>query len=76
MTEPAEILCPIEAAGLLGLSPSSMAKMRCWGGGPPFIKMGRAVRYLRGDCLAWRDARRVRNTSEAALQPHKLTEAA
>ena len=76
MSETEEAISPTDAARLLGLAPSSLAKLRCWGGGPPFLKLGRAIRYLRSDCVAWRDARRVRNTSEAATQPQRLTEAA
>jgi hypothetical protein len=68
-----ETLSPHNAAKLLGLAASSLAKMRCWGGGPPFLKLGRAIRYVRSDLIAWRDARRVHNTSEAASQPHRLT---
>lgn len=71
-----ETLSPLAAGKLLGLAPATLAKMRCWGGGPPFLKLGRAIRYLRADCIAWRDARRVRNTSEGAAKPQRLTEAA
>ena len=71
-----ETLTPTDAASRIGLAPSTLAKMRCWGGGPAFLKLGRAVRYLRSDCITWRDARRVGNTTEAASQPHRLTEAA
>lgn len=34
------------------------------GNGPPFIKLGRAVRYRVGDVRAWIDARRVASTSQ------------
>jgi hypothetical protein len=69
-----ENLSANEAAQLSGLRPATLAKMRCWGGGPAFYKLGRRVRYLRDDCLAWLAARRVRHTSEAEKLPRRLTE--
>jgi hypothetical protein len=70
--EDPEILLPKDAADLLLIAEATLAKMRCLGGGPPYIKMGRLVRYLRPDCLAWRDARRVKNTSDASRLPPRL----
>jgi hypothetical protein len=64
------------AAGLMGLAPSTLAKMRCFGGGPPFLKLGRKVVYRRADLADWLNARRVANTCEAALSlPPRLTNA-
>jgi len=40
------LLHPKEVAKLLGVSVSWLAKSRLSGSGPPFIKIGRAVRYL------------------------------
>ena len=37
---------------------------RCRGGGPPFIRVGRLVRYRPQDVLAWIESRRVASTSE------------
>jgi len=34
-----------QAAQYLGLAVSTLNKWRCHGGGPVFLKMGRAVRY-------------------------------
>lgn len=39
---------------------------RCRGGGPPFIRVGRLVRYRPQDVEAWITSRRVSSTSEAA----------
>lgn len=39
------VLTPKQAAALLNLSTSWLAKARLNGGGPPYIKMGGAVRY-------------------------------
>jgi hypothetical protein len=65
-----------EAAEYLGLSPATLNKLRCVGGGPPFLKLGRRVLYLAEHCRAWRDARRVRHTSDAARLPRRLTDPA
>jgi len=70
------ILSPPEAARYLGLSVSTLAKMRCWGGGPEYIKMGRKINYERQPLDDWKAQRRARNTSDAARLPRKLTEAA
>ncbi|WP_046868082.1 hypothetical protein [Microvirga massiliensis] len=55
----------VEASRLTGLSKAALATRRCRGGGPPFIKDGKYVRYLRRDLLTWLYERRVRNTSES-----------
>jgi len=60
---------------LIGLRMATLAKMRCMGGGPPFVKAGRRVLYRRGDLIAWLNARRVMNTTEAAHSvPRRLTD--
>jgi hypothetical protein len=63
------------AAALTGLARSTLAKLRCLGGGPPFIKAGRKVLYRPIDLTNWLDQRRVTNTSEALLLPPRLTNA-
>jgi hypothetical protein len=65
-----------QAERLIGLRMATLAKMRCLGGGPPFVKAGRRVLYRRADIKAWLDARRVKNTTEAAHSvPRRLTDA-
>lgn len=44
------VLTTGEAAAYLGLAVSTLNKWRCYGAGPQFIKLGRAVRY-RQDAL-------------------------
>lgn len=39
---------------------------RCRGGGPPWIRVGRLVRYRPQDVEAWIESRRVCSTSEQA----------
>lgn len=55
-----------QAAARLGLSKSTLDKMRGAGTGPRFIKStARAVRYDPADLDAWVEARRRTSTSEA-----------
>lgn len=62
-----------EAAQYLGLSVSTLEKLRGTGDSPPFISMGRAVSYAVADLDAWAAARTVRNTSEARMRlPRRL----
>ena len=75
-TLPAAILTPPEAARYIGLAVATLAKARCWGGGPFFIKLGRRVGYRRQDLDAWLSARRAQNTSDAARLPSKVADAA
>jgi hypothetical protein len=64
------------AARFVGVAVATLAKMRCAGGSPIFIKAGRKVLYRRSDLIAWLNARRVRNTTEAAYTvPRRLTDA-
>ena len=46
---PVALLTVDQAAIYLGLARSTLNKWRCHGGGPTFIKMGRAVRYRQKD---------------------------
>jgi len=60
------LLTEEQQAALWGISPKMLANQRCRGDGPPFIKLGRLVRYDPEMTEAWL-ADRVRNsTSEAA----------
>jgi predicted DNA-binding transcriptional regulator AlpA len=63
-----------DAATFLGLSPSTLAKMRLNGNGPIYCKLGRRVLYRREDLEAWLASRVARNTSDAdARLPKSLT---
>ena len=48
-----------EAAALLGLSPSTLARYRITGEGPWYCKLGGCVRYRENDVEAWAADRRV-----------------
>ena len=55
-----------EAAAYVGLSPSTLAKMRLRGDGPVYSKAGpRVVIYDKADLDAWLDAQKRRSTSQA-----------
>ena len=53
-----------ESAGRLGLSTSTLAKMRLYGTGPAYSKLGRRVVYKLEDLEAWITANRFQSTSE------------
>ncbi len=42
-----------EAANYLGLSESTLNKLRCYGGGPVYLKLGRSVFYRTTDLDMW-----------------------
>jgi predicted DNA-binding transcriptional regulator AlpA len=54
-----------EAAKLVGLAPSTLAKLRLSGNGPLYCKLGRRVVYRRADLEAWLQSRTARDTSDA-----------
>ena len=58
------LLTPKDAANLLRLSDSWLAKARMRGDGPPYVKLGRAIRYRGGALLQWLRSRQRSSTSE------------
>ena len=59
------LLDAAEAAELLGMSPSWLAKARMTGTGPRYIKVGRSVRYARSAVREYLLSRQRNSTSEA-----------
>lgn len=55
---------PTQAAEYLSLSPRTLEAKRCTGGGPPYIKLGRVVRYDPAAVKAWVEKKAVAHTSE------------
>jgi predicted DNA-binding transcriptional regulator AlpA len=51
------LLEPNEAAAFLKVSLSWLAKARATNEGPPFIRIGRCVRYSKGALLRWLKSR-------------------
>lgn len=60
---PRTVLNTRQAAAYLGLAVSTLNKWRCHGGGPEFLKLGRAVRYDREDLDAFLAQHRVTSTA-------------
>jgi excisionase family DNA binding protein len=59
------ILRTADAARYLNLAESTLEKLRVYGGGPTFIRLGaRAVRYRREDLDGWLAAGARRSTSD------------
>lgn len=59
-----KVLDTPEFADLLKIAQVTARKWRLSGKGPPFVKVGANVRYLRSDIEAWLAARTVASTSE------------
>jgi Helix-turn-helix domain len=56
-TEP--LLMEVQAARLLNLSPRTLQNWRITFNGPPFIRVGRAIRYRRSDLVVWINANTI-----------------
>ena len=54
-----------EAARYLGISASTLSKLRVFGGGPKFHKLGRRVVYDTRDLDGWFEARQRSSTSDS-----------
>jgi hypothetical protein len=61
---PSKALTTKAAAEIVGLAPKTLIKMRCYGGGPVFEKLGRRVVYDIEDLRAWRRQNKRRSTSD------------
>jgi predicted DNA-binding transcriptional regulator AlpA len=58
------LLTPKEAARLLKVSLSWLAKARMRGDGPPYIPLGRSIRYAEAALIQWMRGRQRLSTSE------------
>lgn len=54
-----------ELAAMLGVSEGTLANWRTDGGGPQFVRVGRAIRYRAADVEQWIADRTSENTTEA-----------
>ncbi len=59
-----EVMNTPEAAKYVCLSKPTLERLRLTGDGPPYAKLGKAVRYRRADLEAWLASRMIRSTSE------------
>lgn len=51
-----ELWSECEAAAVIGVSAQSLSRWRKAGIGPPYLRLGRKVRYRPGDVSAWIDS--------------------
>jgi predicted DNA-binding transcriptional regulator AlpA len=58
-------LTPPEAAAFTRLAVQTLAKLRCEGGGPQYVKVGRRVVYPMSALRGWMDARVRSSTSDS-----------
>ena len=63
--EAQEMLTPEQMSEQYGNSVQYWAKLRLYGGGPEYFKIGRSVRYRRADVETWLSVRKFGNTGEA-----------
>jgi predicted DNA-binding transcriptional regulator AlpA len=62
-----------EAANYLRMAGSTLAKLRCYGGGPRFAKVGpRIVVYDKSDLDAWLADRICRSTADYPTRPKRI----
>jgi predicted DNA-binding transcriptional regulator AlpA len=64
MSEREALLDEAAYCGMTNTKQSTARKQRVTGCGPRFVKIGRSVRYRKGDVLDWIASRTVRSTSE------------
>jgi hypothetical protein len=65
-----------QAAEFLGLSVRTLQTWRVRGGGPPYCKIGRSVRYQRADLAVFRQSHLVASTAETRAKAASETNAA
>ena len=58
MMDDAALLSEKDAARLLSMSHRTLQAWRSAGLGPPYIKLGRSIRYPKGELLAWIESHR------------------
>jgi hypothetical protein len=58
------VLTPKETAAKLKVSVSWLAKARMRGDGPPYVLIGRSIRYPETDLIQWMRSQRRLSTSE------------
>ena len=58
------LLTPRDAAAFLHLSQSWLAKARMRGDGPPYVKIGRSIRYREAALVQWLKSKQRLSTTE------------
>ncbi len=67
--DPDGLMVENEAAHLLAVSQRTLQAWRLRGGGPRFVKAGRAIRYRRRDLIDWMETNAVFSTSALPAGP-------
>lgn len=62
-----KLLCTRQVAEILSVSPAFLNKLRSKGGGPVFVRVGRAVRYRQCDLETWVSRNRRANTASQSM---------
>ena len=65
MSEALSAVTTSDAAKIVGLSESTLTKLRLYGNGPTYCKLGRRVVYRLTDLELWLQSRAVKDTTEA-----------
>jgi predicted DNA-binding transcriptional regulator AlpA len=65
MSEISKVITAAAAAKFVGLSESTLAKLRLNGNGPTYCKLGRRVVYRPADLESWLQSRTTRDTTDA-----------
>ena len=63
-----EFVSAKQAARILSVHPNTLCKLRMSGGGPPYVKVGRRVRYRISEISAWADEHTYVHTAQ---YPHR-----
>ena len=64
LTDEKELLTPAEVAAWTRRSVQTLARWRCEGQGPRFVRVGGRIHYRVSDVRAWLDGRTAQSTSE------------
>ena len=67
-------LNPVEASEYVGVSSSWLAKLRLYGGGPRYSKIGRSIRYSTDELDAWLACNLQVSTSETCASRSESAE--
>jgi hypothetical protein len=62
---PDALMSEVQASQLLCISVRTLQGWRLRGGSPPYIKLGRGVRYRRRDLIIWMEDKTFVSTSQA-----------
>jgi hypothetical protein len=69
-----QLMTTQETADYVRHAGQTLAKWRCYGQGPRYVRVGRSILYDRADVDAWLDARMRRSTSDPGTT-HELLSA-